>query len=556
MTTTVTPELALERLREAALAAQTDAEARLVTHQIAALTRRYRAAKGIGIPAGPAEQAQAVEPGFKLRAHTAYLDERIRQAIADVEAGHDRKICVSTPPRVGKSTLISHYLPAWVLRKHPNWPVVMTSYDNSLAVSWGRAVRQTIEENPSFNLSLDRSVKAAGEWKTLDGGGMLARSYRSGLTGRGAKIMIIDDPIKDFVEAHSQNARDALWAWWQSVAYTRLEPPSLVLVVMTRWHEDDFIGRLLSTEYDGDPEDWEVIELPALAGDADPLGRAPGEPLYSPLIDETPEQAVARWENVKRAVGTYMFNAMYQQHPSPAKGSIFDTTWWRYWTDDPEQVSRDADGNPDGRVIYFDPSKAASGKWLDSWDMAFKKTDDSDYVVGQRWCRVGVNRFLIAQQRGRWSFTRSLDRVLEWGEGLGPYGQYVHERIVEDKANGPAVVDTLKEKVPGLHEVSPGSDSKESRARSVTPEIEAGQVFLPHPGMAGFEWVQDYISEFREFPHGAHDDQVDATSQALSRMRTPGKGGIGNPARSRSAIQKDLRHANGRQQRTIVRGIR
>jgi predicted phage terminase large subunit-like protein len=551
--TTVDPREALLKLQEAARSATTDAEAKLVTHQIAALTRRYRTARGIGIPAGPVEQAQEIDPAYRIRPHTAYLNDVIECAVRDVEGGRNRYVAVSLPPRVGKSTLISHHLPAWALRKHPEWKVIMTSYDHSLAVGFGRAVRRTIEENArKFGMALASDVKAAGEWETLDGGGMLARSYRSGITGRGAKVLIIDDPIKDFVEAHSKNARDAIWNWWLSTAYTRLEAPFLVFVVMTRWHEDDFIGRLLSHEYEGNPADWEVVRLPALALDNDPLGRAPGEPLFSPLVEQTADEAKIHWEQVRSAVGGYTFNAMYQQAPSPAKGSIFDTSWWRYWTDDPNQVSRDEDGNPDGRVIWLDPAKAASGRWLDSWDMAFKKAEDTDYVVGQRWVRIGVSRYLIDQQRGRWSFTESLDKVQNWGEGKGRFGRFVHERIVEDKANGPAVVDVLKEKVPGLITVSPGSDSKEARARAVTPEVEAGQVLLPHPSMPGYSWVTDYISELREFPHGANDDQVDGTSQALNRLRDPGHGSISVPGRQRpTGVPRDIARAAATQVRRV-----
>src|SRR5699024_4690631 len=141
--------------------------------------------------------------------------------------------------------------------------------------------------------------------------------------GRGARVLVIDDPHKDFVDAHSATFRAAIWDWWLAVAQTRLEPPSLVIVIMTRWHEDDLVGRLLSKEYEGDPAAWERIRLPALADtENDPIGRELGEPLLSPLFTETREQAVERWAETRTAVGEYVWSALYQQSPSPAKGAI------------------------------------------------------------------------------------------------------------------------------------------------------------------------------------------------------------------------------------------
>jgi predicted phage terminase large subunit-like protein len=285
------------------------------------------------------------------------------------------------------------------------------------------------------------------------------------------------------------------------------------VVIGTRWHEDDFIGRLLSSDYDGDPDDWEVISFPAIAEEADVLGRAPGDPLLTPLIrDETPEQAIQRWAGIKRAVGSYAWASLFQQRPAPEAGAIFNAGWWRYWTLDPDKAT------DDGKVVYFDPDAAVGTRWLDSWDMAFKASDDSDYVVGQRWCRHGGNRYLVAQKRGRWSFTATMREMKDW-TGPGQYGRHVHQRLVEDKANGPAIIDTLHDEIPGLKPINPRT-SKEARARSITPEVESGNVYLPLPSEE--PWVLDLLAELRSFPSGANDDMVDTLTQALTELRESG----------------------------------
>lgn len=523
-------------LRQQAATVTTDDEGRAIVSRIAEITRAYRIQYGIGIPTSPLQQAQEIDPKYVSRPHLEYLSSRITNAVRDVERGRNRQLAISMPPRAGKSHLISRFTPLWFLRRHPEWKIVMASHDGGLTSGWARWIRQMIEDKPDLGIALKRDGGAGTQWETLEGGGMFATSMRGSLIGRGARVMIIDDPVKDFVEAHSIGIRQNMWDWWLSVAQTRLEPPYLVIVVMTRWHEDDFVGRLLSHEYEGDPREWEHISLPALADtETDVLGRSEGEPLISPLLEETVEQAVARWSSVRTAVGTYTFSAMYQQRPAPAKGAIFDSSWWRFWTSNPELATED------GRVVYMDPRDLTGGRWLDSWDCNFKSggdAKDGGWVVGQRWVRLNANRYLIAQQRGRWSFTQTLDKMQMWAETSdtvrSPCGHLVHERYIEERANGAAIIDVMKEHVSGIKPVNP-TISKEARARAVTPEVESGNVFIPHPSDPGNEWVADFLSELRNFPHDMADDQVDALTQALSGLRDVGKGNISVPGRVQSA---------------------
>lgn len=508
--------------------APTEEDAREVTRRIARLSRKYRIRHGVGLPESPVDQAVEVDPGFAQREHLTYLGERMRDAMRAVERGTSVRIAVSIPPRMGKSTLLSRFTPLWILRRHPEWSIMTASYDGALTNEWAKNVRTMIEDNPGLGIALEPDYGAGGRWSTEEGGGLFATSVRGSMTGRGARVMLIDDPIKDFVEAHSKPSRDSLWNWWLSVAFTRLEPPSLVIVIGTRWHEDDLIGRIMSPEHEGNPKSWEYIRIPALADDElDVLGRSMGDPLYPPMSKiQSSERTVNYWNEIKESVGSYTFAAMYQQRPAPAQGAIFDSSWWRYWTRDPGKADEDRG------IIYMDPNDLAGARWLDSWDAAFKaKSEDSSWVVGQRWVRKDANRFLIAQKRGRWSFTETIAQMKEWAKqddfDASPYGRYVHQRLIEEKANGAAIIDTLKDEISGIKPVNP-TTSKEARARAITPEVESGNVYLPHPTDPGNEWVTEYLSELRNFPFDAADDQTDATTQALSELRDEGVAHIGS----------------------------
>lgn len=479
---------------------------------------------GSELPVDPVAMAAAVDLKFSERPHLRYLSDRLRQAVEDVEGGRSRRIIVQMPPRSGKSTLGTQLAPAWMLSRNPTWPLALTSHDGGLATSWGRAIRRWAEEGKlGPTVKLARDAGAASSWETVEGGKLLSISIRESFTGRGAKVLVIDDPHKDFADAHSETMRENVWQWWLSVAQTRLEPPSLVVATLTRWHEDDFVGRLLSKDHEGDPAEWEVIRLPAIAEAGDVLGRAPGDPLYSPLLDETREEALARWAGVERSVGSYTWAAMYQQRPAPAKGAVFDVGWWRYWTLDPRE---EREG-----VVLLDPAALAAGEFRDSWDTSFGATEKSDsgsFVVGQRWARVGPYRVLVDQRRGRWSFTETLTEMREWRR-TGPYGDRVYRTLVEAKATGPAIIDVLRKEFSGLVPVEP-KGSKEARARAVTPEVESGHVLLPLPSENA--WVtRDLIPELRDFPRAAHDDQVDALTQALADMRDDEGAGLSVPGR-------------------------
>lgn len=496
----------------------------------------------------PLESAQQLDAAYAGRPHIQYLSDRLTEAVRAVERGENRYMTISMPPRMGKSTLTSINLPIWLLRQHPDWKIGLISHSPQLATAWGRQVRRFVEEDGErWGIKIAGDAGAVSEWQTTRGGGIVSRSAPGqSITGLGFKVMLMDDVVKDFADAHSESKREAIWDWWQANAVTRLEPPFLCIAIATRWHEDDFIGRLLNPAMNPDAGKWENVIFPALAEENDPLGREPGDPLYSPLVSETREEALERWDGLKRSVGSYMWEALYQQHPTPADGSIFNLGWLRFWTTDPAKVK---EGDPS--VILLPRERLERGQWLDSWDLTFKGSSTSDYAVGQRWCRQGADRFLVAQQRGQWSFTQTLEKMLRWcnagdlDDKASPGGSFVHQRLVEDAANGTAAIDVLRKKVAGIKPIKPRS-SKEVRARAVTPEIESGNVYLPHPSDPGNGWVNELISEMRAFPSSKHDDMVDALSMGLLGLRDAGEASIFVPRGAiRRSVQSGLASVGG-----------
>jgi predicted phage terminase large subunit-like protein len=422
----------------------------------------------------------------------------LNRGIMDVAAGRLDVLVGTMPPRHGKSELVSRYTPAWYEGIFPERNVILASYEADFAESWGRKARDVLAETAAdiFNIELDPIATAGKSWRTKAGGGMFTAGVGGPMTGKGAHLMIIDDPTKNMEEAMSQTYREKAWDWYRSVAFTRLEPGGGQIIIMTRWHEDDIVGKLLKElakqrgltveqlEQNKDPR-VRVIAFPALAEDNDPIGRQPGEALCPERYD------VPALTNIQGVVGPYIWESLYQQHPTTPEGGIFKRSYWKFYG-----PGRDA------------PLPRRFDEMIQSWDMTFKDTKSSDFVVGQVWGRKGADKFLLFQVRKRLSFVTTVQAV-KMVTKLYPRAT---KKLVEDKANGPAVISTLRSKISGLIEVNP-QGGKEARAVAVSPQVAAGNVWLPHP--EDQPWVQDYINEHANFPRGANDDQVDATSQAL-----------------------------------------
>lgn len=465
-----------------------------------ALTQEQHA----GLRRSLAQQSMA---GFVYATMPAYLMGWVHETIcaeldaflAAVAHGLSPRLMLCMPPRHGKSELASRRFPAYVFGRYPDMSIIGTSYSADLSSRLNRDVQRIIEQ-PEYAAIFPDTRLSAKNIRTVASGAYLRNSdlfeivghggsYRSagvggGITGMGGDILIVDDPFKDRAEADSPTIRRKVWDWYTSTLYTRLAPGGGILVINTRWHMDDLSGRLLEAARRGEGDQWRVVEFPAIAA-RDEARRMAGEALH-------PERyPLEQLEAIRRTLGSREWEALYQQRPVPDGGSIFKAQWLRFWL-------------PKDLPAVFD-------QVLISWDMTFKDGDDTDYVVGQVWGRKGADRYLLDQVRARMGFTDTLAAF----RALAEKWPQATRKLVEDKANGPAVIDSLKHHVSGIIPVEPDG-SKTARAHAVTALFEAGNVHIPHPQHC--PWASEYVAELTQFPGAAHDDQVDATTQALRDM--------------------------------------
>lgn len=423
------------------------------------------------------------------------LAEAMERFSAAIARGESPRLIVTVPPRHGKSEIVSRRWPVWHLGNHPDHELVLASYGQSLANDMSRDARQVrddaLELWPGLQARADKD--GVEQWKIVGGrGGYKAVGVGGPLTGSGAHALIIDDPVKDRLEADSPTYRERVWQWYQTVASTRLAPGAGVLVMMTRWHEDDLVGRLLAEEAKGRGDSWERIDFPAIA-EEDETYRRVGEALH-------PERyAIDVLEQKRRVLGSRNFAALYQQRPVPAQGGTFRREWFdnRYRTD---PRSLDLDDH------------------LITCDLTFKGGAGSDYVVFGCWARDGERIYLLDLLRERMDYVTTkralVDFVARW--------RHRHPRVlVERKANGDALLSDLGRVVPNLIGWSPDAHgSKETRAEVAAARAEAGQLWLPEDA----PWVGDYVDEHLTFPAGKHDDQVDVTSMAVLEYAERGTG--------------------------------
>jgi predicted phage terminase large subunit-like protein len=409
------------------------------------------------------------------------------------------RLLITAPPRHGKSQLASRMFPAYAFGKFPDINLISTSYNYSLASAMSRDVQRIMDSDDYRDLYPDTRLvpkgrraegdadyqRQAGQFEIVDHEGVYrSAGVRGTITGTGADILIIDDPVKNREDADSPTYRDNVWNAYASVLRTRLSPGGGIILIQTRWHEDDLAGRLLEVARGGG-EDWKCLNYPAIA-EADGGKRKAGEALH-------PERfSLEDLLQTKAAMGSYEFAALYQQRPTPDEGAVFRKDWFREWS-------------------YADlPEDGKFGKLAMSWDMTFKDGSGSDFVVGQVWGRKGARAFLLDQVRKRMGFVETCQALKDMAAKWRPRG--LREILVEDTANGPAVIDTLK-KVDGLDRLIPvkPDGSKRARAHAVTAFFEAGDVFFPPDA----PWTGELKHELLSFPSGAHDDQVDALTQAL-----------------------------------------
>ena len=408
-------------------------------------------------------------------------------------------IIVELPPQHGKSTFITETFPAYYLMKNPDKLAMVVSYSEELFKKFGRKNREKFRlySDELFNLNISSETASVSEWGIQDHLGQLySTSILGGATGRGANLIIIDDPIKNRAEAESKTIRDKIYAEWQDTFYSRLSADGSVIVIMTRWHEDDLAGRLLKEL----KLPWIEIKIPAIAEENDLLGRKPGQAL-APEIGKDEEWA----EQTKAVTGSRGWAALYQQRPTPAGGDIFKRSWAKFYV--PTIDMKVKLGLGDDVAIL--PS--SFDIQLQSWDCTFKDKDTSDYVSGQVWGRSGVDNYLLDRHHEKMGIVDTMKAIQvmtsKWPNAIA--------KLIEDKANGSAVIEMLQKKIKGIVAINP-QGGKEVRAQAVAPLWEAGNVYLPHPLWKSY--TDEILDELTAFPNADHDDDVDSMSQALVRM--------------------------------------
>lgn len=419
----------------------------------------------------------------------------LEKKLFEVVRGKCKRLIVSMPPRHGKSQMISRYFPFWYLGRHPDKRIILASYSHDFAASWGNKLLAHFREHGEamFDTRLNPKLQRGDEFEFLGhDGGFKAVGIGGGGMGRGADILIIDDPIKNPEEALSQTIREKHWDWYTTAAESRLEPGGTVILVMTRWHYDDLAGRIIAYSKEHG-EHWDIIDLPALAETNDILGREEGEALWPARYDR------ADLEQKRRLNGSFWFSALYQQKPIAGEYQIFKEEYWRFYS-----------GLPKENIIFT----------VTFWDTAFKSGEMNDYSVGLTMAVTDRHFYVVGMYRGKPTFEQLKQAVLQQYQAFKP-----DKILIEDAASGQSLLQELKfsrEKLP-IKAVAP--ENKEIKAHRVSAQFENNRVYLRE----GAQYNGDIITELAAFPSGAHDDIVDCFTgciEYLSRMlkRMPGTG--------------------------------
>ena len=417
----------------------------------------------------------------------SYIADKMEEFILKDTGNAYDILMIQTPPQHGKSMTVTETLPSWYLGRFPDNQVIIASYDSDYAEKFCRSNKEKIKNygRNLFHIGIG-DVDRAQEF-LLDNakGRLISRGIKSGITGNPANLIIIDDPVKNRQEADSDTYRNMVWAEWQSSMKSRLCAGGKVIVIMTPWHEDDFAARLLASE-----PNIQLIRLPVEAEENDPLGRAPGDALCPELGKDN------LWlKNFKESYihdprsGQRSWSALFLCSPRTEGGNIIRRDWWQYF---------DITEKPEFEQEFL------------SVDASFKGGQENDFVSIQVWGKAGIDYYLLYCLNQHLDFPQTLSAM----KTVSKMFPRAHYALVEDKANGPAIMSVMRQTFPCL-KVEP-EGSKVSRVYAISAAIESGHVYLPDPSLA--PWVSEFIEQFTAFPNGRNDDMVDAASQAIAHM--------------------------------------
>ncbi len=418
--------------------------------------------------------------------------KRMAEAFERVASGQTKRLIINMPPRHTKSEFASYLLPAWFLGKFPHKKVIQTSHTAELAVGFGRKVRNLVDsevyKSVFPDLSLQSDSKAAGRWNTSKGGDYFAIGVGGAVTGKGADILIIDDPHSEqeaAMAASNPEVYDKVYEWYTSGPRQRLQPGGSIVIVMTRWAARDLTGQVLKAAAQRGGEEWEVIEFPAILPS--------GNPLWPEFWSK--EELEALHEELPNA----KWQAQYQQNPVGNESAIVKRDWWKWW---------EKDEPPECDYI------------LQTWDTAFEKTQRADYSAGTTWGvftndedNSSANIILLDTYKKRVEWVDLKKDVLRQYNDWEPDGM-----LVEKKASGAPLIYELRAMGIPVQEYTPGKgQDKIARLNSVSDIIASGKVWVPRT-----RWAEELVDEIAAFPSGEHDDLVDATTLALMRFRQGG----------------------------------
>ena len=422
-----------------------------------------------------------VWPDFIEGSHHKIMAEKFNK----VATGDLKRIVINMAPRHTKSEFASYLLPSWMIGKNPKLKIIQATHTTELAVRFGRKAKNLIdsqEYQKIFQTKLREDSKAAGRWETNEGGEYFAAGVGGSITGRGADLLIIDDPHSE-QDALNTNALERTWEWYTSGPRQRLQPGGIIVVVMTRWNTKDLTGRLINAQKETKADQWEVIEFPAILPNEKPLW-----PEYWKLEE---------LEGVKAGLPIGKWNAQYQQNPTAEEGSIIKREWWNLW-------------DKDLPSLYH---------VIQSYDTAFLKKETADYSAITTWGVFyptedsGPNLILLDVVKDRFEFPE-LRRV-----ALEQYNYWKPESvIVEGKASGmPLTFELRKQGIPVINYTPSRGNDKHARVNAVAPLFESGQIWATDD-----KFAEEVIEECAAFPYGDHDDLVDSMTQAVMRFRQGG----------------------------------
>lgn len=434
----------------------------------------------------PFDLAQIVSNGsYKLPKHIALLQDTILSAIKKSES----RLIINMPPRHGKSEFISKYFPAWYLGTFPDKRLILCSYGQQFAEFWGRQVLDILKEfgEELFKVAINCKAKSSKRFE-IDKfkGSMNCVGALGPLTGKGADLMIIDDPVKNDCEANSYNARNKLWDWFRATAMTRLEPFATLILVMTRWHEDDLCGRIIQ-EF-GHENEWTIIKIPAIASDNDILDRLPGEALWPERFNK------AAIEKIRKTIGSLWFSALYQQDPIAQVGNIFKRHWFSYYLLDNRTYIIGQGFTQEFIDIY-------SLRIYSVIDLATSTKETADFTVILTFGITEKYDILILDIiRSKFDSADHINLIKANYEKWKP--KLIGIESVQYQIT--LIKNALRFGLP-VKELKATKD-KISRALPIAARLESGKIFFPKHAV----WLNDFENELIAFPNGKHDDQVDA----------------------------------------------